>query len=98
MFIYIYTYNIVHVCTAQVLSLYKEHVDPGFEWSNFTVEEQDKILKGGNSRMRVPYLQHATRWRSRTRYSKASGRGENVEVEGRLGTERGGERDRVLTR
>mmetsp|Transcript_15831 Transcript_15831/g.29834 ORF Transcript_15831/g.29834 Transcript_15831/m.29834 type:complete len:316 (+) Transcript_15831:61-1008(+) len=28
----------------QVLALYKKHVDPEFTWTNFTVEEQDKIL------------------------------------------------------
>ncbi|CAM9582454.1 unnamed protein product [Heterosigma akashiwo] len=27
-----------------VLALYKKHVDPEFTWTNFTVEEQDKIL------------------------------------------------------
>jgi 3,5-epimerase/4-reductase len=28
----------------EILSLYKQHVDPSFEWKNFTLEEQAKIL------------------------------------------------------
>lgn len=28
----------------EILALYKEHVDPAFEWKNFTLEEQAKIL------------------------------------------------------
>mmetsp|Transcript_22284 Transcript_22284/g.32433 ORF Transcript_22284/g.32433 Transcript_22284/m.32433 type:complete len:302 (-) Transcript_22284:170-1075(-) len=33
----------------EVLALYKKHVDPDFTWSNFTLEEQDKILKAKRS-------------------------------------------------
>ncbi len=33
----------------EILSLYKEYVDHDFEWKNFTLEEQDKILKAGRS-------------------------------------------------
>ena len=33
----------------EVLSLYKKHVDPSFEWKNFTIEEQDKILASARS-------------------------------------------------
>jgi hypothetical protein len=29
-----------------VLSLYREHVHPEFQWTNFSLEEQDKILAG----------------------------------------------------
>jgi len=28
----------------EVLSLYKEIVDPGFEWKNFTLEEQGEVI------------------------------------------------------
>lgn len=28
----------------EILEMYKEYVDPSFEWSNFTLEEQSKIL------------------------------------------------------
>ena len=31
----------------RVLELYKKHVDPSFTWKNFTVQEQDLILKVG---------------------------------------------------
>eukprot|EP00759_Apiculatamorpha_spiralis_P051831 PhF_6_TR5513/c0_g1_i1/m.7820/K12451/UER1; 3,5-epimerase/4-reductase len=33
----------------EVLDLYKKHVDPTFTYSNFTIEEQDKILLSGRS-------------------------------------------------
>lgn len=33
----------------EVLSLYKQYVDPEYTWSNFTLEEQDKILKAKRS-------------------------------------------------
>lgn len=33
----------------EVLALYKEYVDPEYTWSNFTLEEQDKILKAKRS-------------------------------------------------
>jgi len=33
----------------QILALYKEYIDPAFTWTNFTEEEQNKILKAGRS-------------------------------------------------
>ena len=33
----------------EVLDLYKKYVDPDYTYSNFTVEEQAKILKAGRS-------------------------------------------------
>lgn len=33
----------------QVLQLYQKHVDPGYTWGNFSIEEQDKILLGARS-------------------------------------------------
>ncbi len=33
----------------EILELYKEIVDPNFTWKNFTVAEQDKVLKAGRS-------------------------------------------------
>ena len=33
----------------EILELYREYVDPDFTWSNFTIEEQDKILKARRS-------------------------------------------------
>ncbi len=33
----------------EVLALYKKYIDPEYTWSNFTVEEQDKILKAKRS-------------------------------------------------
>jgi hypothetical protein len=33
----------------ECLALYKKHVDPSYTWENFTVEEQNKILKAGRS-------------------------------------------------
>jgi N-acetyl-anhydromuramyl-L-alanine amidase AmpD len=32
-----------------VLTLFKKHVRPSFEWKNFTEAEQSKILKAGRS-------------------------------------------------
>ena len=29
---------------AQILELYKQYVDPEFTWSNFTLEEQAKVI------------------------------------------------------
>lgn len=29
---------------VQILQLYKEYIDPEFTWSNFTVEEQAKVI------------------------------------------------------
>ena len=28
----------------EVLQMYKDHIDPDFSWSNFTVEEQAKVI------------------------------------------------------
>ena len=33
----------------EVLNLYKKYVDPDYTYTNFTVEEQAKILKAGRS-------------------------------------------------
>ena len=33
----------------EILEMYKEIVDPNFTWQNFTIEEQDKILKSKRS-------------------------------------------------
>ena len=33
----------------EILSMYKEIIDPTFEWKNFSLEEQDKILASGRS-------------------------------------------------
>eukprot|EP00932_Pfiesteria_piscicida_P000265 SRR837773.10258.p3 GENE.SRR837773.10258~~SRR837773.10258.p3 ORF type:complete len:106 (+),score=14.69 SRR837773.10258:236-553(+) len=33
----------------QVLELYKEYVDPSLTWSNFTVEEQAKVITAARS-------------------------------------------------
>lgn len=46
------TYNCVNpnpVDHNMILSLYKEIVDKDFKWNNFTLEEQNKILKSGRS-------------------------------------------------
>jgi dTDP-glucose 4,6-dehydratase len=33
----------------EILALYKEHVDPAFEWRNFSIEEQDAVLASKRS-------------------------------------------------
>src|ERR1700710_2467788 len=33
----------------EVLTLFKDHVRPGFAWKNFTLEEQAKVIKAGRS-------------------------------------------------
>jgi dTDP-glucose 4,6-dehydratase len=33
----------------EILALYKEHVDPAFEWRNFSLEEQDAVLASKRS-------------------------------------------------
>ncbi|KAF2073494.1 hypothetical protein CYY_005203 [Polysphondylium violaceum] len=33
----------------EILDLYKLHIDPSFQYQNFSVEEQDRILKAGRS-------------------------------------------------
>ena len=45
-------YNFVNpgvISHNQVLDLYRKYIDPTFTYRNFTVEEQDKILKAGRS-------------------------------------------------
>jgi hypothetical protein len=29
----------------EILEMYKEIIDPSFEWTNFSIEEQNKVLK-----------------------------------------------------
>jgi 3,5-epimerase/4-reductase len=41
LYIYSYLYAWWH---SQILSLYKQYIDPDFTWSNFTVEEQAKVI------------------------------------------------------
>ena len=33
----------------QILALYKKYIDPEFTWTNFSLEEQAKILAAGRS-------------------------------------------------
>lgn len=45
-------YNFTNAGTLshnEILSLYKEYIDPSFTWVNFTLEEQNAILKAGRS-------------------------------------------------
>ena len=45
-------YNFVNPGTLshnEILDLYKMYIDPSFTYQNFTVEEQDKILKARRS-------------------------------------------------
>ena len=45
-------YNFVNPGTIshnQILDLYRKYIDPMFKYTNFTVEEQDKILKARRS-------------------------------------------------
>jgi len=37
----------------EVLSLFRDHVRPGFTWKNFTLEEQDKVIKAGRSNCKL---------------------------------------------
>jgi len=43
----------------EILELYKQYIDPNFKWQNFTVEEQNKILKAprSNNELDVSKLQ-----------------------------------------
>ncbi len=46
------TYNFVNPGTIshnEILDLYKKYIDPEFEYQNFTIEEQNKILKSARS-------------------------------------------------
>ena len=45
-------YNFVNpgvISHNEVLQLYKDYIDPDFTWTNFTIEEHDKILKAKRS-------------------------------------------------
>jgi 3,5-epimerase/4-reductase len=33
----------------EVLTLYKKHIDPKFQWKNFSLEEQAKVIKADRS-------------------------------------------------
>jgi len=33
----------------QILGLYKKYIDPEFTWKNFTLSDQEKVLKAGRS-------------------------------------------------
>ena len=33
----------------EILELYKQYVDPDFAWSNFSIEEQAKVIKAARS-------------------------------------------------
>jgi UDP-glucose 4,6-dehydratase len=33
----------------EILELYKKYIDPDFKWTNFSLEDQAKILKSGRS-------------------------------------------------
>lgn len=37
----------------EVLSLFKKYVRPSFEWKNFTLEEQSKVIKAGRSNCKL---------------------------------------------
>jgi hypothetical protein len=46
------TINLVNPGTIshnEILYLYKLYIDPTFTWSNFTIEEQQKVLAAGRS-------------------------------------------------
>ena len=44
----------------EILTMYKKYIDPSFEWKNFTIEEQDKILisKRSNNYLDTTKLQN----------------------------------------
>ena len=33
----------------EILALYKQYIDPSFTWTNFSLEEQAKVIKAGRS-------------------------------------------------
>ena len=37
----------------EVLALFKKHVRPSFEWKNFSLEEQSKVIKAGRSNCKL---------------------------------------------
>ena len=41
--------NIGVITHNEILMMYKEIIDPNFTWTNFTIEEQNKILASGRS-------------------------------------------------
>ena len=46
------TFNLTnpnYITHNEILEMYKEIIDPSLEWSNFTIEEQNKILKSKRS-------------------------------------------------
>jgi hypothetical protein len=46
------TLNLVNpgmISHNEILEMVKQYVDPDFTWTNFTLEEQDKILLSGRS-------------------------------------------------
>jgi hypothetical protein len=46
------TYNMTNpgvISHNQILEKYKRYVDPNFEWTNFTIEEQNQILASKRS-------------------------------------------------
>jgi dTDP-4-dehydrorhamnose reductase len=46
------TYNFTNpgvISHNEILALYKEYVDPNFTWTNFTIEEQNQVLKAQRS-------------------------------------------------
>ena len=57
----------------QILTMYKQYIDPGFTWKNFSEEEQSKILKAGRSNNKldvtklvrlypsVPHIKHSVK-------------------------------------
>ena len=45
-------YNFVNpgvISHNEILAMYKQYIDPSFQWTNFSLEEQDKILKAKRS-------------------------------------------------
>lgn len=45
-------YNLTNPGTLshnEILTLYRQYIDPSFVWTNFTVEEQAQVIKAGRS-------------------------------------------------
>ena len=47
----------------EILQMYKEYIDPDFKWSNYTIEEQSKVIVAARSNnlldtKRVSYAVH----------------------------------------
>jgi 3,5-epimerase/4-reductase len=47
----------------EVLSLYKQYVDPSFSWKNFSLEEQAKVIKAGRSNCELDTTKLVTKMR-----------------------------------